>query len=123
MYGQGHFLARASEKLTHAQTQYKRKFNKPVSVLSKFRGGEEIFLDRPPHSSATALENEDGHRKLLTTTTGPYRVIFADKKTFTIDPDGLQGTVSIDQASSGSARTRLPVNGKPSRTASLTTVR
>ena len=90
-------LARASEKLTHAQAQYKRQFDKTVSEPPTFLPGEEVFLDRPPDFSATALENEDGHRKLLPKTTGPYRIISADDNTVTIDRNGLKDTVSTDR--------------------------
>ena len=90
-------LARASEKMTQAQAQYKRHFDKTVSALPEFRPGEEIFLDRPPDFSATALENEDGHRKLLPKTTGPYRVISSNENTVIIDRDGLRDTVAIDR--------------------------
>lgn len=58
-------LARALEKMTKAQAQYKPQFDKTVSVLPELRPVEEVFLDGPPDFSAMALENEDGYRKLL----------------------------------------------------------
>ena len=58
-----------------------------------------MFLDRPPDFSATPLENEDGHRKLLPKTTGPHRVKNATTDTLTIDRNGLLDTVSIKRVS------------------------
>ncbi|CDF32213.1 unnamed protein product [Chondrus crispus] len=92
-------LSRAGTKLTHAQAQYKRNFDKAVRTLPSFEVGQEVFLDRPPDFSATPLENEDGHRKLLPKTTGPYRFIKApvDGDTVTIERNGLLDAVSINR--------------------------
>lgn len=101
--------------MTQAQAQYKRHFDKSVSVLPEFRPSEEIFLDRPPGFSATALENEDGHRRLLPRTTGPYRVIAADKNTITIDRDVLRNTVAIDRVTLAPPEPTAGLTAKPTR--------
>lgn len=75
----------ANRKLTQAQAQPKINLDRTVSALSEFVEGQEIFLDRPPDLSATSLEREDGHRKLLAKTTGPFRVISANQDTVTIN--------------------------------------
>ena len=88
-------LVFANRKLTQPHAQYKRSSNKTVSTLAEFAKRQEIFLDRTLQFSATALENDDGHRKLLAKTTGPFRVISPNQDTVTINQDGLRDTVSI----------------------------
>ena len=92
-------LSLAGTKLTHGQAQYKKNFDKAVRTLPSFEVGQEVFLDRPPDFSATPLENENGQRKLLPKTTGPYRVINAapDQDSVTIERDDLLDTVSINR--------------------------
>lgn len=90
-------LARAGTKLTHAQAQYKKDFDRAVRVLPSFEVGQEVFLDRPPDFTTTPLENEYGHRTLLPKTTGPYRVTKATPDTVTIDRNGILDTASINR--------------------------
>ncbi|PXF43244.1 hypothetical protein BWQ96_07017 [Gracilariopsis chorda] len=79
-----------------SQRRDKADFNACVRATPSFARGDYIFHDKPQRKSTKTAEDDAISRKLLPTTTGPFKVLKADEMTVTILNGTLHDTVSID---------------------------
>ena len=83
-------IQKAYKSLQRTQARYKRDFDKRVRrVKSRIRAGDFIFLD------STDGATKPG--KLQSPAEGPYKVLRQDKRTLTIDRNGVTECVSADR--------------------------
>ena len=82
-------IQRAYESLQRTQARYKHDFDKRVRLINaRLKPGNYVYLN-PTNGAKTS-------HKLASPAVGPYRVLANDKRTITIDRDGVTECVSAD---------------------------
>ena len=83
-------IQKAYESLRRTQARYKRDFDKRIRrINSRLRPGEYVYLN-PTEGGKTS-------NKLASPAVGPYRVLANDRRSITIDRDGVTERVSADR--------------------------
>ena len=81
---------KAYGRLRRTQARYKRDFDERIRrINSRLRLGEYVYLN-PTEGGKTSNE-------LACPAVGPYRVLASDRRTITIDHDGVTERVSADR--------------------------
>lgn len=81
------------------KSRHKRYFDKNVGSLPGFKAGQMMYLNQPPLTILSAdCQNSARYSKLMTRTTGPFKVLEIRDPVLTIDENCIANSVSIDRA-------------------------
>lgn len=100
----------ADNRMKTAQRRCKDDHNRQIrKAPKKIEIEQSIYLDRPPmiKSAAERLAAE-AYSKLLSTKSGPFRLIKVKPKTLTIDEDGIRNAAPVDQDTVASTAKKTP---------------